>query len=200
MIWDPIERLLWGVVISLLIITTYIYIQNGRERENKQERALMYGFSCLVLSCAIDRLLRYLSEFLIKGEFRNFTFYGNYNDYLFGFEILRRIAYISTLLGYIGFMLYTSKIKYRKTNFFLTSILLVFIILILFLSFDLIQTLNGIARIMGIKTIYIVSWCRVKTKSGTGKILYYYSDVFLVQWPELLKKFGKRAMYKGAVI
>ena len=57
-----------------------------------------------------------------------------------------------------------------------------------------------IARIMGIKTIYIVSWCRVKTKSGTGKILYYYSDVFLVQWPQLLKKFGKRAMYKGAVI
>ena len=57
-----------------------------------------------------------------------------------------------------------------------------------------------IARIMGIKTIYIESWCRVKTRSKTGKILYYFSDLFLVQWPQLLNKYGKKARYEGAVI
>lgn len=56
------------------------------------------------------------------------------------------------------------------------------------------------AKIMGIKTIYIESWCRVKSKSKTGRILYYFSDIFLVQWPELLKRYGKKAVYEGAVI
>lgn len=57
-----------------------------------------------------------------------------------------------------------------------------------------------LARFMRTKTIYIESWSRVKTKSGTGKILYYFSNVFLVQWPDLVKKYGKKAKYKGAVI
>lgn len=57
-----------------------------------------------------------------------------------------------------------------------------------------------LARLIRIKTIYIESWCRVKTKSGTGRILYYFSDHFLVQWPDLVKKYGKKARYQGAVI
>jgi beta-1,4-N-acetylglucosaminyltransferase len=57
-----------------------------------------------------------------------------------------------------------------------------------------------IAKFLGIKTIFIESWCRVKTKSGTGKLLYPLSDLFLVQWPELLNLYGKKAKYKGAVI
>ena len=57
-----------------------------------------------------------------------------------------------------------------------------------------------IAKALGIKTIFIESWCRIKTKSGTGKIVYYFSDLFLVQWPQLLKLYGERAKYVGAVV
>lgn len=57
-----------------------------------------------------------------------------------------------------------------------------------------------LAKFLGIRTIFIESWCRVKTKSGTGKIVYPFSDLFLVQWPELLELYGKKAKYKGAVI
>jgi len=57
-----------------------------------------------------------------------------------------------------------------------------------------------LAKFFRIKTIYIESWCRVKTRSGTGRILYYFSDIFLVQWPNLLKKYGKKARYEGGVM
>ena len=57
-----------------------------------------------------------------------------------------------------------------------------------------------LAKMLGIKTIFIESWCRVKTKSGTGKIVYHLSDLFLVQWPELIELYGKKAKYVGAVI
>jgi beta-1,4-N-acetylglucosaminyltransferase len=57
-----------------------------------------------------------------------------------------------------------------------------------------------LAGVMGIKTIFIESWCRISTKSFTGRVLYYVSDIFLVQWPQLLKIYGKKARFEGAVI
>ena len=57
-----------------------------------------------------------------------------------------------------------------------------------------------IAKFLKIRTIFIESWCRVKTKSGTGKIVYPLSDLFLVQWPELLELYGEKAKFEGAVI
>ncbi|WP_434529984.1 PssD/Cps14F family polysaccharide biosynthesis glycosyltransferase (plasmid) [Haloarcula sp. NS06] len=56
------------------------------------------------------------------------------------------------------------------------------------------------AKIIGSKTIYIESWCRVNSVSTTGKIVYPVSDLFLVQWPELVDKVGEKARYEGAVI
>ncbi|MEN6290701.1 MAG: PssD/Cps14F family polysaccharide biosynthesis glycosyltransferase [Methanobacterium sp.] len=57
-----------------------------------------------------------------------------------------------------------------------------------------------LAKIMGIRSVYIETWCRVKTRSGTGKIVYYFSDIFLVQWPDLLDLYGPKAQYYGGVI
>jgi UDP-N-acetylglucosamine:LPS N-acetylglucosamine transferase len=57
-----------------------------------------------------------------------------------------------------------------------------------------------IAKLRGIKTVYIESWCRVSTPSSTGKIVYYVSDLFLIQWPQLLGRYGKKARFEGAVV
>ncbi|HXF64897.1 MAG TPA: PssD/Cps14F family polysaccharide biosynthesis glycosyltransferase [Caldilineaceae bacterium] len=57
-----------------------------------------------------------------------------------------------------------------------------------------------LAKLMGIRTIFIESWCRIDDLSKTGKLLYRVADEFLVQWPELLKRYGARAKYEGAVI
>lgn len=57
-----------------------------------------------------------------------------------------------------------------------------------------------LSKLLKIKTIYIESWSRINNKSGTGRIVYYFSDVFLVQWPELLKHYGKKAQFRGSVV
>lgn len=57
-----------------------------------------------------------------------------------------------------------------------------------------------IGKLMRIKMVFIESWCRVKTKSGAGRIAYYLADVFLVQWPNLTTTYGKKARYEGSVI
>jgi UDP-N-acetylglucosamine:LPS N-acetylglucosamine transferase len=55
-------------------------------------------------------------------------------------------------------------------------------------------------KLLGIKTIFIESWCRVEDLSLTGRLVYPVADAFWVQWPQLIKVCGPKAQYRGAVI
>jgi len=57
-----------------------------------------------------------------------------------------------------------------------------------------------IAKILGIKTIYIETCARVRTPSGTGRLIYWISDYFFVQWRGLLRFFGNKARYEGGLL
>lgn len=57
-----------------------------------------------------------------------------------------------------------------------------------------------LGSLLGIRTLFIESLCRVKHPSATGKIVYPVSTVFLVQWEHLLQRYGKKAMYRGNII
>lgn len=46
------------------------------------------------------------------------------------------------------------------------------------------------------KIIFIESFCRIKTLSLSGKILLYFCNEFIVQWPDLMK-YSKRIKYFG---
>ena len=56
------------------------------------------------------------------------------------------------------------------------------------------------AQILSIESIYIESWCRTETLSTTAKVVYPLSDLFLVQWPELVDEAGEKARYVGSVL
>lgn len=56
-----------------------------------------------------------------------------------------------------------------------------------------------LAPLLRIKTIYIESWCRVRTPSGTGKLVYPVADRFFVQWEPLLGVYGRKAEYRGRI-
>jgi UDP-N-acetylglucosamine:LPS N-acetylglucosamine transferase len=50
------------------------------------------------------------------------------------------------------------------------------------------------------KLIYVECAAQVFKPSLTGRILYYFSDLFFVQWKSLLKCYGKKAIYGGLLI
>lgn len=56
-----------------------------------------------------------------------------------------------------------------------------------------------LAKLLRIKTIFIECYTRVLRPTGTGRIVYPVSDVFLVQWEQLLTKYGEKAKYEGAI-
>ncbi|NXA09884.1 ALG14 transferase, partial [Sapayoa aenigma] len=56
--------------------------------------------------------------------------------------------------------------------------------------------------LLGIKRaiiVYVESICRVKTLSLSGRILYYFTDYFIVQWPDLKEKYPK-SVYLGRIV
>ena len=50
------------------------------------------------------------------------------------------------------------------------------------------------------KLIYLECSAQVFRPSITGRIVYPISDLFLVQWPTLLSKYGRKAKFVGGLI
>ena len=55
-----------------------------------------------------------------------------------------------------------------------------------------------LAKIFRKKSIYIESFARVYDASKTGKLMYKYSDLFIVQW-DSLKTVYPDAVYGGSI-
>lgn len=52
-----------------------------------------------------------------------------------------------------------------------------------------------IAKLLGSKVIYIETFANRKTKTVTGKFLYFIADTFVVQWDEMLEIYPKAECY-----
>jgi beta-1,4-N-acetylglucosaminyltransferase len=50
------------------------------------------------------------------------------------------------------------------------------------------------------KLIYVESSAQIYQASLTGRLVYPITDLFLVQWETLLKKYGSKAQYVGGLI
>ncbi|XP_030063145.1 UDP-N-acetylglucosamine transferase subunit ALG14 isoform X2 [Microcaecilia unicolor] len=59
--------------------------------------------------------------------------------------------------------------------------------------------LLGILGIKKVIIIYVESICRVENLSLSGRILYHFSDYFIVQWPVLKEKYPK-SVYLGRIV
>lgn len=55
-----------------------------------------------------------------------------------------------------------------------------------------------IGKIFGSKIIYIETLANIDTKTITGRIIYLFADLFIVQWEEMLKLYPK-AVYGGRI-
>lgn len=57
-----------------------------------------------------------------------------------------------------------------------------------------------LGRAMGMKLIFVESLTRVRKPSGTGLLVYPLANLFIVQWPDLLKRYGNRAEFVGSLL
>jgi UDP-N-acetylglucosamine:LPS N-acetylglucosamine transferase len=54
-----------------------------------------------------------------------------------------------------------------------------------------------VGKLLGIKIIYVESFARVSEPSLTGKLVYNLSDLFMVQWEDMLREYPKSMLGGG---
>jgi len=50
------------------------------------------------------------------------------------------------------------------------------------------------------KVVYVDCSAQAYKPSYTGKIVYWFADLFFVQWKHMVKRYGEKAMYGGLLI
>ncbi|MGF7032999.1 UDP-N-acetylglucosamine:LPS N-acetylglucosamine transferase [Paenibacillus mucilaginosus] len=55
-----------------------------------------------------------------------------------------------------------------------------------------------IGKMLGIKLIFIESFAKMDTPTMTGKLMYKFADLFIVQWEKMLEHYPK-AVYGGSI-
>ncbi len=118
-IWDPSERLLWGMALAIAIICGIYFIYKARNREVLNEKIIMYGLSSLPLGFALSLIFTYFQVFQVQGDFNNGTFFGDYENVGSLYEVLGRLSYISLGIGGLFYVLAFDKII-KQTQYSLT--------------------------------------------------------------------------------
>jgi beta-1,4-N-acetylglucosaminyltransferase len=56
-----------------------------------------------------------------------------------------------------------------------------------------------LARLLGVKVVFVETGSRIRTLSVSGRLAYPLSDLYLVQWPQLRERLP-RAVYAGRLL
>lgn len=56
-----------------------------------------------------------------------------------------------------------------------------------------------LGKLMGARIVYVESASRVSELSSSGRIVYPFADLFIVQWPQLQQQYRK-AIYAGRLV
>ena len=57
-----------------------------------------------------------------------------------------------------------------------------------------------IGKLLGAKTVFVEAVTRVHRPTWAGRLIYPISDLFLVQHPQLLSRYGAKARYEGSIL
>ena len=133
MLWDLMDRFLWGVAITVLFITVLQYFRKGKQREIYKERIFMYGYAGLLLGFFLTSIFFYLITLLLPGTFRNGVFYGEFPDFITetipNYILIIGLCFDLSFLLSLLFLFIAFEIIIKRTKYFFSIITFTFIII-----------------------------------------------------------------------
>ena len=129
MIWNPLERLLWGCALTFAVMCGIYFIHIARKREAVNERIIMLGLASLPLGFAFSLFFTYIQVLQLPGVFFNNVFSGIYDDNI-AYAFFGKLSYISFGIGGM-FFVFTFEIIIKRTKYLLTITFIIIIIIII---------------------------------------------------------------------
>jgi len=135
MIWDPVERFLWGIGITIAFVIGIYFIRIAKKREVFNERIIMLGLASLLFGFAFSLLFTHFQVLQIPGISINNTFCGDYGavEENSSYKFLGSLSYISFGIGGMLFAL-AFDIIIKRTKYLLTIIFITIILIEIFVS------------------------------------------------------------------
>ena len=129
MIWNPLERILWGCALTIAVMCGIYFIHIARKREIFNERIIMLGLASLPLGFAFSLFFTYIQVLQLPGVFFNNVFSGIYDDNIV-YAFFGKLSYISFGIGGM-FFVFTFEIIIKRTKYLLTITFIIIIIIII---------------------------------------------------------------------
>jgi len=129
MIWNPLERILWGCALTIAVMCGIYFIHIARKRDVFNERIIMLGLASLPLGFAFSLFFTYIQVLQLPGVFLNNVFSGSYDDNIV-YAFFGKLSYISFGIGGM-FFVFTFEIIIKRTKYLLTLTFIIIIIVII---------------------------------------------------------------------
>jgi hypothetical protein len=126
--WSYFSIFLSTLAFTLVLLGGIKCYKTAREKDIREEKMLMYGYTGILVSLAIYLFLLFLSKFFLQGKFENFVFYADYGEATLTFDILYRIAGVFFYLSKL-FMIFAYEKIFKKSKHLLTIIGIGFLIM-----------------------------------------------------------------------
>ncbi|MFX0025893.1 MAG: hypothetical protein ACFE8M_05715 [Candidatus Hermodarchaeota archaeon] len=175
-VWDPSERLLWGIAIVFLIICGIFYIYRGKQKEKFNDKIVLFGFGGFIFGLAINRIFHYLCDLAVPGTYVNNIFYGDYNNIGSTWELFARFGVVAWVAG-ISFLIFAYESIIRKTKFALLIIQIISIIFLFFSPYNLMSLFYSVFIIYDLFLLmlimfYFTKWSRLNFKAISSLLLF----------------------------
>jgi len=154
-IYNPIERALWGVSISILFLMTIYFITLAQKKEKSEEKKILLGISFVILGIAFTRIFFFISDLYVPGRLIGSTFYGTYNINNQTYSVLVKLGYISYIIG-VTFMYFFAESLLKRMRYLLILINFVLIFYILFLPIDLALSVSYVAIFLNVTMMALI--------------------------------------------
>lgn len=175
MVWNPVFLYLSGMLNLLIVICGIQHLVKGKKNDNKDEKLILFGFSAMFFCFALGAILLLLSLSFLPGTYTNDTFYVDYDNRNFQYEILIRIGMCSIFSGFI-FSFFTIEKALKNTKYVLSILSCSGVVIIAFLPFNLFLIFIGIVYMTNLSSFLILlllytKWSRLEFKAVTAFIL-----------------------------
>lgn len=170
-IWDPLERLLGGIAITLGVISAILYLYRSRERTLQSERLLVLAFGILISGATVLITFYYFLQFLLPGSFTQYAFYIDDSIVDLNYKTVERLGWLIFFIIYSLYVFFQERIVIKGTKYSFTIIMVVFIVLMSITLthdiFDTIQTLcyGFLGLVVTIMIIIMTRRSRVEFKA-----------------------------------
>jgi hypothetical protein len=130
MIWDLWTIFFGTIAFCIFSIGGLLYLKRGKQKENFNEKIVMFGFAGTLFCFAIFMIFYFFSYLNIQGTYRDNGFYIDINNVNIIAELYFRAAWLFYYFGLLLFII-VFEINYKRTKYILTLIGCLFLLLLI---------------------------------------------------------------------